>query len=123
MEDRKITRDTLIDDLEISVRLHHCLINEKKYSRLQSEPATVGDFIDAHDHELMRIPNFGRKSLVEWRAIVWAVENPDNPAVEEQMAEYKALKEIRATINQIAATHRTLATHYNKLTDIIAPIR
>lgn len=122
MEDRKITRDTLIDDLEISVRLHHCLINEKKYSRLQSEPATVGDFIDAHDHELMRIPNFGRKSLVEWRAIVWAVENPDNPAVEEQMAEYKALKEIRATINQIAATHRTLATHYNKLTDIIAPI-
>ena len=122
MEDKKITRDTLIDDLELSVRLHHCLINEKKYSRSQAEPATVGDFIDVPDHELMRIPNFGRKSLAEWRKIVWAVENPDNPAIEEKMAEYKALKDIRAVINQIAATHRTLATHYNKLTDIIAPL-
>jgi len=122
MEDRKITRDTLIDDLELSVRLHHCLINDWDYPRNAKRPATVGDFIDVPDHELMRIPNFGRKSLVEWREIVWAVENPDNPAKEEQMAEYKALKNIRATINQIAATHRALATHYNKLTDIIAPL-
>ena len=122
MEDKKITRDTLIDDLELSVRLHHCLTTEKKYSRSQAEPATVGDFIDVPDHELMRIPNFGRKSLAEWRSIVWAVDNPDNPAIEEKMAEYKALKNIRAVINQIAATHRTLATHYNKLTDIIAPL-
>lgn len=122
MEVRKITRDTLIDDLEIGVRLHHCLINEWDYPRNAKRPATVGDFIDAHDHELMRIPNFGRKSLAEWRKIVWAVENPNSPVIEEQMAEYKALKEIRATINQIAATHRKLATHYNNLADIITPL-
>ena len=122
MEVKKITRDTLIDDLELSVRLHHCLINEQKYSRPQAGPATVGDFIDAPDHELMRIPNFGRKSLVEWRKIVWAVENPDSPALEEEIAEYRALKETRAIINRIAATHRMLATHYNKLADIITPL-
>lgn len=118
----KITRDTLLDDLEISVRLHHCLINEKRNFWLRDDPATVGDFIHLTDNELLRLPNFGRKSLAEWKKVVWAVENPDAPPLDEVSAEYKALKEIRATINQIAASHKAIATHYNKLADIIAPL-
>lgn len=122
MENKKITRDTLIDDLSLSLRLHHCLINDWAYAENPKRPPTVGDFIDKADHELMRIPNFGRKSLSEWKKIVWAVDNPDAPPLDEVSAEYKALREIRATINQIAATHRALATHYNKLADIISPL-
>ena len=80
MVDREITRDTLIEDLEISVRLHHCLTTEWDYPRNAKRPATVGDFINAHDHELMRIPNFGRKSLVEWRKIVWQSRTPIAPS-------------------------------------------
>lgn len=122
MEVKKITRDTLISDLKIGVRLQHSLINDWGRPQNPKRPATVGDFIDVPIHELLRIPNLGRKSLVEWRNIVWAVGNPDSPVIEEQMAEYKALKDIRATINQIAATHRKLATHYNNLADIITPM-
>jgi hypothetical protein len=120
---KKITRDTLISDLEISVRLHHCLINDWDDPRNPiKRPATVGDYIDVSGHELLRIPNFGRKSLIEWRLIVWAVENPDSPVIEENIAEYEALKEIRATINRIAATHNSLATYYKKLADVITPL-
>jgi hypothetical protein len=122
MEIKKITRDTLISELEISVRLQYSLINDWNRPQNPKRPATVGDFIDVPSHELLRIPNLGRKSLTEWRNIVWAVENPDSPVIEEQRAEYEALKNIRATINQIAATHRKLATHYSNLADVIAPL-
>lgn len=122
MADEKITRDTLIDDLEVGVRLHHCLINEWDQPKNPKRPPTVGDFIGKADHELLRIPNFGRKSLAEWRKIEWAVDNPDAPPFDEVSAEYKALREIRAIINQIAASHRALATHYNKMADIISPM-
>jgi hypothetical protein len=121
MADR-ITRDTLLGNLDISIRLHNCLINEKKHYWGRDDPATVGDFMGMADHELMRIPNFGRKSLAEWKKIVWAVDNPDAPPLDEVSAEYKALREMRAIINQIAASHRALATHYNKLSDIISPL-
>jgi hypothetical protein len=85
-------------------------------------PPKVKDFLHLSDAELLQYPNFGRKSLAEWRGIVRLVENPHDIIVEEKIAEYKALKDIRAIINQIAASHRALATHYNKLSDIISPL-
>lgn len=131
---KKITRDTLISDLEISVRLQKCLFNMyaeqhgKSYDpcrptqNLGLPPHKVKDFAFLTDAELLRCPNLGRKSLREWKDIVWAVENPDSPIMEENIAEYEALKEIRATINRIAATHNSLATYYKKLADVIPPL-
>ena len=120
MEVKKITRDTLISDLEVSVRLHDCLMNDWDNPRNPTKrPATVGEYIDVSGDELLRIPNFGHKALAEWRNIVWRVENPDSPIIEENIAEYEALKEIRATINRIAATHISLSTYYKKLADVL----
>lgn len=114
-----ITRDTPIEHLDISIRLKYCLLNNWKRGE---EPVTVGDYIDTPDYEMLRIPNFGRKCLQEWRAIVQRVENPGSLVLDETLAEYKALRDIRACINQIAATHKMLATHYNKLADIVSPL-
>lgn len=50
-------RTAPIDELELSVRGHRCLVNE--YIE------TVGDLVNKSDAELLRIPNFGRKSLRE----------------------------------------------------------
>ena len=123
MEDEKITRDTLIDHLEIGVRLHHCLVNEKKHFWLKADPATVGDFIDMPDHELMRIPNFGRKTLNEWREVTAHLRGDCVPANEEHLAEVKLLREITARIRMIGANHKATGTQYSKLADLIDNIK
>lgn len=123
MEDREVTRDTLIDHLEIGVRLHNCLTTEKKHFWLKADPATVGDFIDIPDHELMRIPNFGRKTLNEWREVTAHLRGDDVPDHEEHLAEVKLLREITARIRMIGANHKATGTLYSKLADLIDNIK
>jgi DNA-directed RNA polymerase alpha subunit len=123
MEDRKVTRDTLIDHLEITVRLHRCLVNEKKHFWLRADPATVGDFIDMPDHELMRIPNFGRKTLHEWREVTAHLRGDDAPHNEEHLAEVKLLREITSQIRMIGANHKATGTLYSKLADTLENIK
>jgi lambda repressor-like predicted transcriptional regulator len=48
---------TKVDDLELSVRSANCLKNENI--------TCVGDLVRRTDAELLRMPNFGRKSLEE----------------------------------------------------------
>ena len=98
MEVKKITRDTLISDLEISVRLQYGLINDWDRPQNPKRPATVGDFIDLPSHEFLRIPNLGRKSLIEWRNIVWAVENPDSPIIEENIVHFKSFTSLVSSL-------------------------
>lgn len=123
MEDKKVTRDTPIDHLEIGVRLYNCLTTEKKHVRLQSDPATVGDFIDMPDHELMRIPNFGRKTLREWHEETAHLRGDDVPDNEEYVAEVKLLRGITAQIRMIGANHKATGTLYSKLADLIDNIK
>ena len=49
----------LVDDLELSIRSSHCLIN--------ANILTVGELIRHTPYDLMRIQNLGRKSLREIR--------------------------------------------------------
>lgn len=56
-------RNASIDELQLSARPRHALINDN----IQ----TIGQLMDKSDHELMRLPNFGRHSL---REIYEAVE-------------------------------------------------
>ena len=121
MDEYTTTRETLIQDLDIPERLRLCLLREWGYVRGKSSSPTVGDFIDTPDHQLLRFTGFGHKTLNAWKEVVRRVENPYDPKVEEELAEYKALKEICVRINQIAAMHKSIATHYNKLAEVIAP--
>lgn len=53
---------TKVQDLEISVRLHNCLANNGF--------VFLGDIVKCADYELIRMPNFGRKSLDELKEVL-----------------------------------------------------
>ena len=50
----------------LSVRARNCIINEL------GREATIGDVIAMSDKELLRVPNFGKKSLRELRLLIEA---------------------------------------------------
>ena len=56
------------------------------------------------------------------RDIVLLIQDPYDPAVEEEMAERKAIKELRYLLAVIAGGHRSLARNYEKISDIITPL-
>ena len=130
----RITGETPIEDLEIKVRLQNCLFNiyaeqnGKPYDTYRPKqnlglpPPKVKDFAFITDAELLRYPNFGRKSLREWKDILLVTQDPYDPAVEEELAGRKAIKDLRYLLEAIAAGHRSLARNYEKIADIITPL-
>jgi hypothetical protein len=130
----RITGETPIEDLEISVRLQNCLFNMyaeqkgKPYQTYRPEkdlglpPPKVKDFAFLSEAELLRYPNLGRKSLREWKDILLVTQDPYDPAVEEELAGRKAIKDLRYLLEAIAAGHRSLARNYEKISDIITPL-
>lgn len=130
----RITGETLIEELEISVRLQNCLFSmyaEQKgkiYNTYRPEknlglpPPKVKDFASLSEAELLRYPNFGRKTLKEWKGILLVTQDPYDPAVAEELAARKAIKELRYLLDTIAAGHRSLARSYEKISYIITPL-
>lgn len=55
-------RSTPVDELALSIRAINCLHN--------GGYQTVGDVADASDGELLREPNFGRRSLNDVREVI-----------------------------------------------------
>lgn len=120
MED-KVTLDTPIRDLNVSVRLKNTLMHGEPVFYWPTPPH-VRDYIDRPDHELMRISNFGRKSLREWHRITAHLRPGYSEAIAEKNEEYAALKKARSTLNQIGGLHKQLARLYTDLADIVLPI-
>lgn len=120
MED-KVTLDTPIRNLEASVRLIHTLLNGAPFRHWERE-VFVRDYIDTPDHELMRISNFGRKSLREWHRITAHLRPGYTEAIAEKEEEYAALKKARSTLNQISGLHKQLSRLYADLADIVLPV-
>lgn len=52
-------------DMELSVRTYHCLRN--------ANCKTIGDVVQHTEHELLSMPNFGRRSLLELRDMLKAM--------------------------------------------------
>lgn len=123
----EVTPETLISDLEASIRLKNCLINEHGYLLSRGEvkdgPAKVKHFLDMEFPHLFRIPNFGRKSLYEWRELTFHLRGDDVPDNEEYVAEVKLLRGITAQIRMIGANHKATGTLYSKLADLIDNIK
>lgn len=126
MED-EVTPETLISDLEATVRLKNCLINEHAYLVSRGEttdgPAKVKHFLNMEFAHLFRIPNFGRKTLYEWRELTFHLRGDAVPDNEEHIAEVKLLREITSQIRMIGANHKATGTLYSKLADILEHIK
>jgi DNA-directed RNA polymerase subunit alpha len=74
-----------VDDLELSVRSMNCLRNDNI--------VYIGDLVQKTENEMLRTPNFGRKSLNEIKEVLsqmglylgmqitgWPIENADEVA-------------------------------------------
>jgi hypothetical protein len=61
----------------LSVRARNCIINEL------GREATIGDVIAMSDKELLRVPNFGKKSLRELRLLIEAYALRHNISIAE----------------------------------------
>jgi hypothetical protein len=123
----KVTCDTPIKHLEVPIRVINALYNW--YPRPEGKDLTVGDVVNATDAELLRMPNFGRISLRRFRKATQHLrkhedtdEERDSGRDSETLEEYRALRNVRSTLNRAAGLHRQLAKIYNELGDIILPI-
>ena len=59
-DDTKKVLATLIEDMEMSVRAHNCL--------KRAGISTIGELIEKTEDELLRLPNFGRRTFDEIKA-------------------------------------------------------
>ena len=59
-DDAKKVLATLIEDMEMSVRAHNCL--------KRAGISTIGELIEKTEDELLRLPNFGRRTFDEIKA-------------------------------------------------------
>lgn len=117
----KITLDTRIKDLDASERMKNAM-NSGYPKFFFPGDALVRDYIHASDQDLLRIHNFGRKSLVEWKRVSAPLRDDYTREMEEQSAEYDALKKARATLNHISGAHKNLARLYEELANIVLPV-
>jgi hypothetical protein len=127
MED-EVTRDTLIKHLEAPIRLMNAMCNGNPLFFFGKRDATVGDYIDLPDETLMRIKNFGRKSLRDWKSLTfhlrkdYKVEKIFEDVSKDISDELRALRKLRATLNHIGGTHKNLARLYGELAEIVLPL-
>lgn len=117
----KITLDTRIKDLDASERMKNAM-NGGYPKFFFPGDALVRDYIHASDQDLLRIHNFGRKSLAEWKRVSAPLRDDYTREMEEQSAEYDALKKARATLNHISGAHKNLARLYEELANIVLPV-
>jgi hypothetical protein len=127
MED-EVTRDTLIKHLEAPIRLMNAMCNGNPLFFFGKRDATVGDYIDLPDETLMRIKNFGRKSLRDWKSLTfhlrkdYKVEKIFEDVSKDISDELRALRKLRATLNHIGGAHKNLARLYGELAEIVLPL-
>jgi hypothetical protein len=124
----EITRDTLIKDLEAPIRMMHSMCHGNPLFFFGRRDATVGDYIDLPDETLMRIKNFGRKSLRDWKRLTshmrkdYKAEEILREVYEDVPEELRALRKLRATLNHIGGAHKNIARLYGELAEIVLPL-
>lgn len=120
----KPTNETLIDDLELSVRTANCLRNMYKdingwepFEPIGTLPRPrVKDLRHIPYEEMLRTSNFGRKSLVEWKHILWVVDEPDGTAAS---SEYHTIQELRDTLARIDRTRNELGSFVRRAREFV----
>jgi hypothetical protein len=117
----EVTRDTLIKDLKAPVRVINALLNAYPLPEGLNRSLTVGDVLDVSDLELIRVPNFGRFSLSEWKRLTAHLREGYTEAGGELSEEYIALRRVRSILNTVGGAHKNLARLYEELAEIVLP--
>ena len=109
--------DHLIADMEWSVRAHNCLLNNFHVD-MNGRPregvkplVTLGDLVQTTESELLRVPNFGRKSLNEVKQVLGCVGlHLGMTLLERRNPESLSLQDIFILLARIAESCRYLTT-------------
>ena len=117
----EVTRETLIKDLKTSVRVIHALLNAYPLPGGRNRSLTVGDVLDVSDIELVRLPNFGRVSLAEWKRLTAHLRGEYTEADRDLSEEYITLRRVRSILNTVGGAHKNLARLYEELAEIVLP--
>ena len=114
--------DRKIQELELSIRVMNALI--------QNDIKTVGDLVQTAPTQLLRIPNFGRKSLNEIKEVLGSMSlelgmNIDAQPKEEQPTVFdnlnreivrSAMEAFTKTYNSIMDLNKNDTVKYNEMT-------
>jgi len=85
-----------LDDFEVSTRLRNCFRHHTNFNSAQ-------DVLAASEMELLRIPNFGRRSLCEAREVFGPPLSPEPHPSGDREAEWR--HEIEATATALWREH------------------
>lgn len=120
----KPTNETLLDDLELSVRTVNCLYN--MYKDLNGwepfephgtlPPPRIKDLRHMSGPEMLRYPNFGKKSLKEWEYVLWLVDEPEGT---DAANEYRTFQELREVLTRIDRTRHELGNFVRRARDLV----
>lgn len=118
------TNETLLDDLELSARTINCLYS--MYKDLNGwepfEPQgtlprpKIKDLRGMSGQEMLRYPNFGKKSLKEWEYVLWLVDEPEGT---DAASEYRAFQELREVFTRIDKTRHELGNFVRRARDLV----
>ena len=114
--------DRKIQELELSIRVMNALI--------QNDIKTVGDLVQTAPTQLLRIPNFGRKSLNEVKEVLGSISlelgmNIDVQPKEQQPTVFdnlnreivrSAMEAFTKTYNSIMDLNKNDTVKYNEMT-------
>ena len=118
------TNETLIGDLELSVRTANCLLGMYKdingWQPFEPNgtlpPPRIKDLRHLRDEEMLRSPNFGRKSLIEWKHILWLVDEPEGTTAS---SEYHAFQELKDTLARIDRSRHEIGNFVRRARDLV----
>jgi len=120
----KPTNETLISDLELSVRTANCLHNMyrdiKGWEPFEPNgtlpPPRIKDLRHLRDEEMLRSPNFGRRSLAEWKHILWLVDEPEGATASN---EYHTFQELKDTLARIDRSRHEIGNFVRRARDLV----
>ena len=69
LEKQEVTLDTPLNEMHLSVRLANCLMGQRYHFGIDKKMPVVRDYINIPDAELLRMPNFGMRSLRLWHEL------------------------------------------------------
>jgi hypothetical protein len=126
----RITNETLIDDLELSVRTANCLHNLYRDAKglqyrepyAEQERPRIKDLRHISDNEMLRTYNFGRKSLAEWKHVLWLVDQSDGGTASNEYHTAQELKDVLSRIDRTRHDLGHLVRHARDLVDVLEKI-
>ena len=104
----KITKESSIDELELSIRTYNIL---KRYGGIE----TIGQLLALSDEKLMKIRNLGKKGVNEIKSKLEGIKLDSYPDVYDKMNEILDLEKQKAQLTKPNEDMKKITENYDSL--------